>query len=167
MKRRFILTGLMGMLFLLTAGAGVAGAQDFSGRWVMDKSRSTDFAPATDVSMTIVHKGQKVTVSHRIVTPQGVLTPKETYVLNGATQEVMMDGPNNSRAKGKRTARKIDGGFETHDEATFNIERIPQPVAIATSRKWQLSPDGRTLTLEISRVSKVRSHSSRRVFTKQ
>lgn len=168
MERRFILSGLVGLLFVFTAGAGAASAQgNLSGKWVMDKSRSSDFAPATDISMTISHSGRKVTIAHRLVTPQGVQTPKDTYVLNGATQEVMMDGPNGSRARGKRTARAIDGGFETHDEGTFKPDKFPNPVTVTTTRKYQLSPDGRTLTLDLTRVSKFRTQHSRRVFVKQ
>ncbi len=168
MKRRLALSGLMGLLFVFTVGAGVASAQqNFSGKWAIDKSRSSDLGPLSDVSMNIVQNGQQVTVSHRLVTPQGVLTPKDQFVLNGSTHELMLDGPNGSRAKGKRTAKRIDGGFETVDEGTFKPERFPEAVTVKTTRKWTLSPDGKTLTLEISRGSKLGNQNSRRVFTKQ
>ena len=43
MKRKFILSGLMGLLFVFTIGASVASAQtNLSGVWVLDKSKSTD-----------------------------------------------------------------------------------------------------------------------------
>lgn len=167
MKRRLFLSGLSGVLFALTLGAGVASAQEnFSGRWAVDKSKS-DLAPLSDVSMTIVQNGQKVSVSHRLVAPQGVLTPKDDFILNGSTQEVMLDGPNGTRAKGKRSARKIEGGFESVDEGTFKPERFPEAVTVKTTRRWTLSPDGRTLTLQVSRSSKLGNSSIRRVFTKQ
>src|SRR2546423_4444973 len=156
MKRRFILSGLMGLLLVLTVGVGVASGQDnFSGKGVIEKSRSSDLGSASDISMTIVQTGQKVTVSQRLDTPQGVLTPKDLYVLDGSTQEVMLDGPNNSHAKGKRTAKKVDGGFESVDEGTFKPERFPEAVAVKTTRVWQLSSDGQTLTIEITRASKI------------
>jgi hypothetical protein len=163
-----MLSGLLGLLFVFTVGAGDASAQgNFSGKWGIDKSRSQDISPLTDVSMTIVQNGNNVTVSHRLVTPQGVLTPKDTFILDGGPQEVMLDGPNNSRAKGKRVAKKINGGFETEDEASFKPERFPQAVTVKTTRRWLLSPDGRTLTLEITRGSKLGTQSTRRVFSKQ
>lgn len=168
MKRRFILGGLLGALFVLTAGADVASAQgNFSGKWAIDKSRSTDIAPLSDVSMTIVQSGQKVTVSQRLVTPQGVMTPKDDFILNGSTQDIMLDGPNGTRAKGKRSAKKIDGGFESVDEGTFKPERFPEAITVKTTRRWTLSGDGRTMTLEITRGSKLGTQNSRRVFTRQ
>lgn len=168
MQRRFILSGLMGLLFVFGAGASVASAQEnFSGKWVLDKSRSSDIGPATDVSMTIVQSGQKINIQHRLVLPQRVITPKDAYVLNGATQRVTLDGPNDTRAKGTRMAKKIEGGFETYEEGTFKHERFPDGITVKTSRKWQLAPDGRTITLEISRVTNFGTQHSRRVFVKQ
>jgi hypothetical protein len=168
MKRRLVLSGLLGLLFALTVGAGVASAQgNFSGKWELDKSKSSGIAPLSGASMTIVQNGQKVSISHRLDTPQGVLTPKDEFVLNGSTQEIMLDGPNGTRAKGKRTAKRIEGGFETVDEGTFKPERFPEAVTVKTTRRWTLSPDGQTLTLDISRTSKLGDQHSRRVFTKQ
>ena len=168
MQRRFILSGLAGLLFVFGVGAGVASAQEnFSGTWVLDKTRSSNISPATDISMTIVQKGEKVTISHRLVLPRGVITPKDTYVLNGATQRVTLDGPNDTRAKGNRMAKRIGGGFETYEEGTFTHERFPDGITVKTSRKWQLSPDGKTITLEITRVTNFGTNHSRRLFTKQ
>jgi hypothetical protein len=168
MRRRFTLSGLVGLLFVLTIGAGVASAQgDISGKWAIDKSRSTDLGPVSDASMAITQDGQKVTVSQKLTTPQGEVSSKDLYVLDGSTQEVMLDGPNNTRAKGKRTARKIDGGFESVDEGTFKPERFPEAVTVKTTRVWQLSSDGQTLTLEITRASKLGTQHARRVFARQ
>jgi hypothetical protein len=168
MRRRFTLSGLFGLLFVLTIGAGVASAQgNLSGKWALDRSRSTELGPVSDASMTITQDGRKVTVSQQITTPQGVTSSNDLYLLNGGTQSVMLDGPNNSRAKGKRTAKKIDGGFESVDEGTFKPERFPEAVTVKTTRVWHLSSDGRTLTVELTRVSKLGTQRARRVFARQ
>lgn len=167
MKSKFILSGLMGLLFVFTIGSSIASAQNFTGTWAIDKSRSTDLPPATEISMSIVQGGSKVTVSQSFVSSNGQENFKDTFVLNGKAQQVMLDGPNKTRAKGKRMARKIDGGFESVDEGAFNLQGMPQPITVKTERKWQLSPDGRTMTLEITRTTGMGTRQSRRVFTKR
>ena len=168
MRRSFTLSGLIGLFFVLTIGAGVASAQgNFSGKWALDRSRSLELGPVSDASMTITQAGQKVTVAQKITTPQGVMSTTDQYVLDGRTQEVMLDGPNKSRAKGKRTSKKVDGGFESVDEGTFKPTGFPEAVTVKTTRVWQLSSDGRTLTIELTRASKLGTQRARRVFARQ
>ncbi|HWW75955.1 MAG TPA: hypothetical protein VNZ44_11185 [Pyrinomonadaceae bacterium] len=168
MRRRFTLSGLIGLLFVLTVGAGAASAQgNLSGKWALDRSRSTELGPVSGASMTITQSGKKVTVAQQITTAQGVMSSTDVYVLDGSTQGVMLDGPNGSRAKGKRTAKKIDGGFESVDEGTFKPDRFPEAVTVKTTRAWRLSSDGQTLTIELSRASKLGTQQARRVFARQ
>lgn len=166
MKSKFILGGLV-LVFVFTFGASLASAQsDLSGKWVLDQSRSTDIAPWTGISMTITQKGTKVAVLQKFALSTGEESRNDTFVLNGSTQGVMLDGPNKSRAKGKRTSRKIDGGFESVDEGTFTAPGMSRAVTVKTSRKWQLSSDGKTLTLDITRASELGTRESHRVFTR-
>lgn len=169
MRRSFTLSGMMALLFVLTVGAGAASAQgNFGGKWALDRSRSTELGPVSDASMSITQEGKRVTVAQQITTPQGVMSSTDVYVLDGGTQSVMMDGPNGSRAKGKRTAKRIDGGFESVDEGTFKPNGFPEAVTVKTTRVWRLSSDGRTLTIELSRTSKLGTQrGAKRVFTRQ
>ena len=168
MKRKFILSGLMALLFVFTMGASVASAQtDLSGVWVLDRSKSTDLPPPLkELSMTITQKGTKIDVVQKLVLNTGEENLTDTYLLDGGTKGVMLDGPNKSRAKGKRTAKKIDGGFESVDEGTFTPPGLSGKLTVKTSRKWRVSDDGKTLTLDIIRASDMGTRESHRVFTK-
>lgn len=168
MKSKLIWSGLLGVLFVFTIGAGVASAQtNLSGKWVLDKSKSTDIPPVLkEVTMTISQKGTTVNIKQQLVTSSGAEDTNDLYVLDGRTQALMLDGPNRSRAKGKRTAKATDGGFESVDEGTFSPEGAPGKVTVKTSRKWKLAPDGKTLILDITRASDFDTRRSHRVFTK-
>lgn len=168
MQRKIILSGLLGLLFVLTAGAERVSAQgNFAGRWSLDKSRSTNLGPISDISLNVTQSGRRITVNYRITTSQGVHTPKDVFVLNGVAQDVMLEGPGGASGKGKRTSKKINGGFENFDEGTFKPERFPEAVTVRTTRRWLLSSDGKTLTLEIARKSNFGAQNSRRIFTRQ
>ena len=116
--------------------------------------------------MTINQKGIKVDVEQKFVLNTGEDNFKDKFVLDGSTKEVMLDGPNKSKAKGKRTANLIDGGFESVDEGTFTPPGASGKITVKTSRKWRVSGDGKTLTLDIIRASEMGKRESHRVFTK-
>lgn len=168
MKRKLIFGSLMGLLLVLTIGAGVASAQsNLSGKWILDKSQSTDTPPGlTKATMTITHKGTKVNVKQQLVMSTGPEDTNDVYVLDGSTQTLTLDGPNKSRAKGTRTAKAIAGGFESLDVGTFSPVGAPGKVTVKTSRKWTLADDGKSLILDITRASDLGTRQSHRVFTK-
>ena len=168
MKSKFTLAGLMGLVFMFTIGVTVASGQtDLSGTWVLDKSKSTDIPPVLKgLSMTIAQKGKTVDVSAKLVSDTGTEIKDDTFLLGAGAQGVMLDGPNKSSAKGKRTSKTIDRGFESVDEGTFTPAGAPGPIKVKTSRKWQLSSDGKTLILDITRASEMGTRLSHRVFTR-
>ena len=166
MKSKFILSGLV-LVSVFTIGASLASAQnDLSGKWVLDKSRSSDISPMTGISMTITQKGAKVDIIQKLAMSGGEETHNDTFVLDGKTQDAMLVGPNNIKAKGKRTSKKVDGGFESVDEGTFSGSGLPQALTVKTTRKWRLSSDGKTLTLDLTRASDIGTRESHRVFTR-
>jgi hypothetical protein len=168
MKYKFALAGLMGLVFMFTIGVTVASGQTgLSGTWILDKSKSTELPPVLkELSMTIVQKGTKINVSAKLVSDTGTETRDDAFLLDAGAQGVMLDGPNKSSAKGKRTSKTIDRGFESVDEGTFTPAGGPGAVTVKTSRKWQLSADGKTLILDLTRASEMGTRLSHRVFNR-
>lgn len=145
---------------------GSTQKQNFSGAWLLDKAKSEGLPPSVDQTVTIVQDGDKVEVATKTTSERGEQNSKSTYVLDGKVAEVTLSGPMpGSTAKGKQTAKwSADGnGFESIDEGTF--ETPNGPATIKTSRKFQLSPDGATLVVEISREGPI-TQKSKRVFAK-
>jgi len=157
-----------------TVVASAPGAQtsvtaqkpNFSGVWLLDKAKSEGLPPSVDQTVTVAHDGDKVEVATRTTSERGEQNSKSAYVLDGKEAEVTLAGPMpGSTAKGKQTAKwSADGkGFESVDEGTFETPNGPS--IIKTSRKFQLSPDGVTLVIEISREGSI-IQKSKRVFTR-
>src|SRR2546423_3793146 len=139
---------------------------NYSGVWVLDKSKSDGLPPSVDQIVTIVQDGDKVEVATKTTSERGEQNSKSSYVLDGKEAEVTLSGPMpGSTVKGRQTSKwSADGrGFESADEGTF--ETPNGPAVIKTSRKFQLSPDGATLIIEISREGPM-TMKSERVFAR-
>jgi CubicO group peptidase (beta-lactamase class C family)/ketosteroid isomerase-like protein len=139
---------------------------NFSGVWVLDKSKSDGLPPSVDQTVTIVRDGNRVEVATKTTSERGEQNSKSSYVLDGKEKEVELSGPMpGSTVKGRQTSKwSSDGkGFESADEGT--IETPNGPAVIKTSRKFQLSPDGGTLIIDISREGPMTTK-SKRVFAR-
>lgn len=156
--------------FVLALGIG-AGAltqkPDFTGTWVLDKSKSEGIPPGLEQTVKVVQSGDKIDVETKSVSDQGEQTINSSYTLDGKEAEVTLPGPMpGSTAKGKQTAKwSADGNvFESEDVGTFDTPY--GPATIKTKRTWRLSADGKTLTIELTREGPI-SMKSKRVFVKK
>src|SRR6267378_7140675 len=77
---------------------------DFSGVWVVDKSKSDGLPPGVDQTVTIVQDGDKVEVATKTTSERGEQNSKSSYVLDGKEMEATLAGPMpGSTVKGKQT----------------------------------------------------------------
>ena len=157
------------ILFALTASAGFTMAQskpDFSGTWVLDKDRSYSNPAGLNQTLTVTHTGEQVKVEAKLVTAQGERLINETYTLDGKETEFNPPGAP-PEVKGKRKAAWLpDGrGLLITDEVKRDTPNGPVPEQ--TVRKWLLSPDGSTLTVDYYIDGPRGSFEARRVFTKK
>lgn len=169
MMRRKVLTLVVAAAFL-SAGVNVAAAQkvDFSGTWALDKERSEGLPPGMDQTMTVRHSGDRVEVDAKLSGPRGEQEVKDQFVLDGKEAEFTPPVLNGARAeKGKRTSKwSADGkGFDVSEEAT--IDGPDGPATVRATRRWQLSDDGKTLTVEMSFVGPQGSRNTKRVFARK
>jgi hypothetical protein len=143
-----------------------AAKPNFSGTWVMDKNRSFSNPAGLDQTLTVAHDGDRVKVEAKLVLPQGERVINEEYSLDGKGAEFAPPGAPPG-AKGKRRAYWLpDGrGIVVEDETTTDSPN--GPVTQQTVRKWTLSADGLTLTVDYHFDGPRGGGEAKRVFVKK
>lgn len=140
---------------------------DFTGKWVLDKSKSEGIQPGLEQTMKVVQSGDKIDVETKSVSDQGEQAINSSYTLDGKEAEVTLPGPMpGMTAKGRQTAKwSADGNlFESEDVGAFDTPY--GPATIKTKRTWRLSADGQTLTVDLTREGPI-TMKSKRVFVKK
>jgi hypothetical protein len=149
------------LIATLLAAFTTAGAAPpaLSGTWVVDPSRSEGLAPTIKgIELTVGQNGDRVEIVDKFTTTDGERTDKDAYTIDGKEAEytpVIMARFNGGSARnvavgnGKRVATWAPdaNGFDLTE--TFTVETPMGEEQIQTTRKWRLSADGRTLTIEM------------------
>ena len=169
MKRK-LLIGIVAVMAFAFGVGNVTAQSDFSGVWTLDASKSANVPPGLIQTMTVTQNGDRVEVETKSKAGEGQeRVGKDAYVLDGKETDFTMGrGAKNAKRVSKLTA---DGnGFVVTEEFVVN-----QPdggeATVRANRRWILSADGKTLTIEMvaenpNDASKPRSR-SRRVFVKK
>jgi len=149
------------------AAAGAAPKADFTGTWALDKERSEGLPPGMDQTLTIRQTDDRVDVEAKTSGAQGEQTSKDSYVLDGKERDFTPVLVGGGTGKGKRASKwAADGdGFDAAEEAT--VEGPEGVETIKATRRWRLSPDGKTLTIEMSFEGPGGAGRSKRVFAKK
>ena len=161
---------MLAIVLTFTLSAPAIGAEvkvDLNGTWVLDKSRSEGLPPDMSQTLTIRQTGDRVDVETKISGGRGEQTVTDSYVLDGKAVDFTPALVGGGTGKGKRTSTlTADGtGFDATEEAT--LEGPEGAVTVKAARRWRLSPDGKTLTIEMSFEGPNGTVNSKRVFTKK
>ena len=149
----------------LSLNALALSKPDFTGTWVMDKDRSFSNPPGLEQTLTIVQTGDQIKLESKQRTAQGERVINETYSLDGKEAEFTPAG-GQPDAKGKRNASWLpDGRVIINDKISSTTPK--GPVTQEITRKWTLSIDGRTLTIDYYIDDQRGSFETKRVFVKQ
>jgi len=146
--------------------ASALAKPDFSGTWVMDTNRSFSNPPGLEQTLTVVHTGDQIKVDAKLKTQQGEQTVNETYTLDGKETEFAPPGAQPG-AKGKRKASWLRDGRGALIEDVVTSDSPNGPVTRKTMRKWTLSADGSTLTVDYYFDDQRGSFEAKRVFVKK
>ncbi|MBI1764957.1 MAG: hypothetical protein HYR56_26400 [Acidobacteria bacterium] len=134
------------LLCLLLAGLALADTKpNFSGNWVLDKDRSNGKQPGFDQTISVKHTGDQLTLETKQKTARGEVAFNESYAFNGQEMDFEPQGmPPGS--KGKRSATWLPNGrgILVNDTVTGADGKLVRKM----TRKWQLSADGNTLTID-------------------
>lgn len=166
MKFRITLFGMTLLsLFLTTALA--ADKANFSGVWVMDKSKAEGIPPNMDQKMKVTQEGDKLELETELFVDDNVSAIHDAYTINSKEVEFTARLGTGQETKGKRVAKwNANGdGFEAREESTFDMPE--GKVNITMNRKWTLSADGKTLLIELNHTGPNGPVSSKRTFNKK
>ena len=153
---------------VITLCMAVASAKaDFSGTWILDKTKSEGLPPGMDQTMTVVHTGDKLSLETKLITEHGEQVVADSYMLDGKEAEFTPKTPGGQSGKGKRTAKwAADGnGIEVHENSTFDAPE--GSVDVQMTRVWTLSADGKTLKIDITAEGPNGKQQIKRTFVKK
>ena len=159
--RNLINVTVVGLLALSVCFAD--SKPDISGTWVLDKTRSFSNPPGFDQTLTIVHKGDEIKVNAKTTARQQETLSDETLLLDGKEREFTPPGAPEG-TKGKRKAYWMPGnrGIIVEDETP-----APNQATQHVVRKYTLSSDGTTLTIDLYIDTPRFSVEAKRVFNKR
>jgi hypothetical protein len=166
--RQSVITGLAAALLMMCISATAAQKVDFSGTWALDKSRSEGLPPGMDQTMTVKQTGDRVGLEGKVSGLQGEQAIKDGFILDGKQTEVTEPiRVGTQETKAKRTSKwSADGkGFDVLEEAPIQGE--DGPATLKVTRHWQLSDDGKTLTVDMTLDGPRGVRKTKRVFTKK
>ncbi len=148
----------LAFLIVIAVCSLVLSAPDFSGKWVLNKDQSTmrtRDGEKPDITMTIEQTGDTLKVKQE--SPVEFMNREYSYKLNGETQEVA--------GRGGRTS-KVTPKWEG-DVLVVTSVREGQQGAMTSTERWQLSADGKTLTIDGKNQSSRGEFESKMVYQKQ
>ncbi|HEX8492047.1 MAG TPA: hypothetical protein VF658_04340 [Pyrinomonadaceae bacterium] len=165
--RRMSMMGVIAALALALSAVFVAAAPNFSGTWVLDRSRSIGLPPGMEQTMTVLQSGDKIELETKIITAQGERIIKDTYTLDGKEAEFTPQGPQGPNGKGKRSAKWLPRGNGILVSEETTVETPKGSVTSQLMRKWIMSPDGTTLTIDMYHDTPNGSFETKRIFVKK
>jgi hypothetical protein len=164
MKRyRLFSLALIGLVCVGAMLAHAAAPPNFSGVWVMDKNRSFNNPAGLEQTMTVAHEGDQLKLEAKLLTAQGERVINESYRING--QEEAFTPPAPPNAKGVRKSYWLPDGRRLIVDEVVKDEAGKQ--LSQTMRKWSLSADGQTLTVEYFIDNPRGSYEAKRIFMKK
>ncbi len=157
------------VLFIVLGLEFVASAKvNFNGTWIMDASRSIGQPAKSEQTLTVKQNDDKIQVEFNLKSTQGERILNDTYTIDGKeTDFTPQVQPGSPPAKGKRIGSWLPrgNGFMISEETV--AESPSGQVKTQVIRKWTLSPDGTTLTVDTYIDLPTASFETRRIFVKQ
>ena len=165
MKKVSLATVIM-LVFSLSLIFAAAKA-NFTGTWVMDKSKSEGVPPGVEQTMTLTQSEDKLILENKITTENGDTTVNDTYIINGKEVEFTQK-VNDQESKGKRTSKWLaDGsGFESSEEITREASDGTQ-ITQQVTRKWVMGAEGKSFTVEMTVKGPNGTQHTKRTFVKK
>lgn len=155
---------VIALLSVLCLGLA-ADKPNFSGTWTLDKDKSFSNPPGLEQAMTITHSGDQIKLEGKQKSARGELDLNESYTLDGKETEFTPPSPPN--AKGKRKAYWLPDNKRFLVEDEIKSDSPEGAVTQHITRKWQLSADGSTLTIDYYFDTPRGTFEAKRVFVKK
>jgi hypothetical protein len=166
MKHKRVASCALTVVCLLQITAAMSKT-DFTGAWVLDKNRSFSNPPGLEQTLNVVHTGDQIKLDTKVVTARGEQAINESYILDGKETSFTPAG-GQPGAKGKRTSTWLPDGRRIIISDEITSDSPKGPVTQKIMRKWTLSTDGSTLTVDYFFDNpNGMSYEARRVFVRK
>ena len=169
MIRKTIVAGIATvMLFALINVTTVAAKTDFSGTWVLDMSKSEGLRPGVNQMMTVKHTDDKIEFVTKVMAQgQSDEEIKDAYFIDGKGKEFLPVINGVKADSGTRTVQWSKGGNGIDIVEKATKEGLDGVQELNVVRHWELSADGKTLTLEMKMAMPMGERKTKRVFVKK
>lgn len=166
MRTKSIITALI-IISLFSLSITATEKANFSGQWVMDKSKSEGIPPEMNQNMKVEQEGDDIRIETDLFQGDNVQSIPDHYVVDGKEVELPAIMNNGEKGITKRLAKwnEKENGFEVNDVSTFDLPS--GKVIITTTRRWTITEDGKSLVIEIKRTAPNSGSASKRTFTKK
>ena len=157
----------LSLFALLVTIAFATEKANFSGTWIMDKTKSEGLPKEMEQTMKVTQAGDKLDLETDLFQGDDVTTVHDGYSINGQAVDYSARLQAGQTTTGKRTAQwNAEGnGFEVNETATFDTPE--GKVSITMQRKWALSSDGKTLVIELHHTGPTGPITTKRTFQRK
>jgi hypothetical protein len=167
MKRFLLACGLVGALM---AGAWAAAAPaNFSGTWVLDKTKSEGLPPQMadlDITMTVTQDDKQLMTETKYTGgAQERPAQKATFKLDGS--ETTTEETGRMAGKATRKAKWMDEGKTLELSTVRNVTVQDNPVTITQKEHWELADGGKVLKIHRTNESPRGTQESKLTFNKK
>lgn len=155
--------------FLLFALVGFAAPAkpNFSGSWVMDRSRSFGLPGNMNQTMEVTQTGDQIELETKLITPDSERSVKDSYILDGKEHEFTPQvPPGQTPPKGKRTAYWLPGDKGIVVDEVTTSETPKGTVTSKVTRKWTMTAEDE-LTIAMYVDGPNGSYEAKRIFKKK
>jgi hypothetical protein len=148
-------------LMVLSVAIAAASAADFSGGWIINKDKSDyriGFEEKPDLELTVTQTSDGLEVLEKV---GGSRLRKMTYKTDGQPQE-------STNVVGRKVithSQWEDGKLVV--KGTVYANRGGSQTTFATEERWELSADGKVLTIDEKRETPGGQNTSKKVFDKR
>jgi hypothetical protein len=135
-------------VFMLLALAARAADTNFAGTWEFDKDKSTlpGQGRGAPTSWTVTQDAKTITVESKMTFNGNDRTVKNTFNLDGSETTADVTRGNNT-GKNAMKAKWGEGNKTLETTTVYTGKRGDQDVTNTTTDKWELSADGKVLTV--------------------
>lgn len=157
---------ILGLLILFCVFSLGAEKPNFTGIWVFDKDKSFSFPQGLEQTMTITHTGAEIKLEGKQKSARGEFDLNESYTLD-SNETAFTPQQQGSNATGKRKAYWLPNNKGIIIEEAITSDSPNGPTTQLITRKWQLSQDGQTLTVDYYFDGPRGAFESKRTFKKK
>lgn len=155
------------LLIAICYTAAALAKADFSGSWVMDRTRSFGLPGNMEQTMTVKQTGDQMEVETKLVQPNNERTQKDTYTLDGKEYEFTPFAPaNQTPPKGKRTAKWLPSGDGITVTEITTAETPNGPATTQVVKKWTFTAEGEVTIASFVDAPTV-SYEAKRIFVRK